>query len=1334
MQRLVSRETWSFRREYQCQVCRWLNGLSLRGRRLMSINASGNVQENATPDGAAAFSAFPPPSATPRPADLSPKRFIKTTNMKIGRRNDLVKLPTPALRDNYRGIKQRTLKNRTTPDALALFDACVVTGNWGRSLKLLEQVRNQADDATVLVAVNRYLQALVEEVPTSQQMTFAQKHFDEYDTKWGVLPNHFTFALMCKGNLALQDGEAAKVAIQELARHWQSIKGDFGTVMAADVLTQDEARRAFVLSGLDYRLIGKENRSSIEIPQHPLSEVDEVLPPRQPPPGLGFLKHSLSALTDQDVEIVSGQQVLDDSGRPLSTQEIFNLARQKSIEENAVDAAVMRWKHDHDALKKRGRMTGQVKSLNVLFWEWKEEMVPLIQEEVDRIDHSSDDLNRPSINRQKQTFSIPQTEKEAEVQALRETMDSDASRTARRDYGPFLGLLKPEKLAAVTILEVIRSFTTENLDGMKSATLVVKVGKAIENEYHAEILKKKGMSDTWRVPGQNIQFKHIAQDNELFKLAVRRARAKAQQMNASGLFHPEWTQQLRAKIGAVMVSFLLHTARISMTKKGKSGFIHRQEAPAFFHSYQYSKGQRLGVIKLNDQLMQRLSSEPLRGSIYPRQLPMLTPPRPWYSYDSGGYLCTRTFAMRAKNSPEQIRYLKSASERGHLDNVLSALDILGKTPWSINEQVFKCALQAWNSGHGVADIPPAELDINLPPPPPADADPTEKFVYKERCKEITTLLRNCASMRSDINYKLEIARAFLHDTMYFPHSLDFRGRAYPIPPHFNHLGNDLCRGLLLFGTAKELGPSGLRWLKIHFANHCGHDKASFDEREAFADESLEKIFEAADHPMDGTQWWLEADKPWQCLAACFELTKALRSGNPEKYKCALPVHQDGTCNGLQHYAALGGDLSGAKQVNLEPSDRPQDVYRGVADLVNIQVNIDAAAGEPRAKKLQGHISRKVVKQTVMTNVYGVTFIGARLQIENQLKDLKIEGAEDEVWDLANYLVKKVFKALNNLFTGAHEIQDWLKHAAMIVTRSVHKDALLNAVPDTMSAVIWTTPLDLPVVQPYRKEVRRQIMTNLQTVFISDPSDAAEVNSRKQAAAFPPNFIHSLDATHMLMSALVCQEEDVTFAAVHDSYWTHAADTDKMNVILRDAFIKLHSQDIMGDLHSEFKQRYSNHFLPVPSIQKFSQAYAFCMKPEHLESGKVVMLPGQKGVVVQDHDLAIEVLRYGARAGAVNPESIDLSSHARNTQTLAERMKTREYLEELDKTSAESEAQQEEETAVGADVQEAPSKPKREAKSKRLATWAVWVPISFPPLPKKGDFDVTKLKQSKYFFS
>jgi DNA-directed RNA polymerase len=53
-----------------------------------------------------------------------------------------------------------------------------------------------------------------------------------------------------------------------------------------------------------------------------------------------------------------------------------------------------------------------------------------------------------------------------------------------------------------------------------------------------------------------------------------------------------------------------------------------------------------------------------------------------------------------------------------------------------------------------------------------------------------------------------------HGAFYFPHNLDFRGRAYPIPPHLNHLGSDICRSLLTFADKKPLGKHGLYWLKV----------------------------------------------------------------------------------------------------------------------------------------------------------------------------------------------------------------------------------------------------------------------------------------------------------------------------------------------------------------------------------------------------------------------------------------------------------------------------------------------------------------------------------------
>lgn len=97
-------------------------------------------------------------------------------------------------------------------------------------------------------------------------------------------------------------------------------------------------------------------------------------------------------------------------------------------------------------------------------------------------------------------------------------------------------------------------------------------------------------------------------------------------------------------------------------------------------------------------------------------------------------------------------------------------------------------------------------------------------------------------MRGDFNLKLNIARVYSKlDCFYFPHNFDFRGRVYPIPPHFNHIGNDLVRGLLLFGKGVEVGEQGLRWMKIHVANLMGKDKAPIHEKLVFIAENIDKI-------------------------------------------------------------------------------------------------------------------------------------------------------------------------------------------------------------------------------------------------------------------------------------------------------------------------------------------------------------------------------------------------------------------------------------------------------------------------------------------------------------
>ena len=93
-------------------------------------------------------------------------------------------------------------------------------------------------------------------------------------------------------------------------------------------------------------------------------------------------------------------------------------------------------------------------------------------------------------------------------------------------------------------------------------------------------------------------------------------------------------------------------------------------------------------------------------------------------------------------------------------------------------------------------------------------------------------------------------------------------------------------------------------------------------------------------------------------------------------------------------------------------------------------------------------------------------------------------------------------------------------------------------------------------------------------MVSDPSLSYAVDTNKQRTAFPPNFVHALDSSHMLLTAMACANParvgdlgTLTFAAVHDSYWTHAGCVPEMSSVLRNEFISLYKDsNVLDDFY------------------------------------------------------------------------------------------------------------------------------------------------------------------------
>lgn len=890
--------------------------------------------------------------------------------------------------------------------------------------------------------------------------------------------------------------------------------------------------------------------------------------------GLKTLQKSLSIFSDPSV--TSYPEDLQGSPEEIAYARAF--LRQERLEQDTLDSALDRWRTEHTSQMKQFGTNSYLQSIGSLMWQWHEALTPLLKEEICKAN-------------------------EAESKQFRGAVDQE-----RCNYGPFLQYLSPEKLSAVTILTCLSGMSVYGVErGTKIGALVTRVGNAVQDESIAESMMSNRNPGVW---------KGLSAQDRSMKLAYLIKRKQPHDSLAKMIYDADapnlpkrdqaWSNVIKAKVGAVLLSHLIQAAKIKTNRHSEeTGEVLKETQPVFWNSYQYESGKRVGVLRMNAALSAKLSKEPVSSALA-KNLPMVVEPVPWTGYKRGGFIRYSKNVVRIGAGQDQLRrYIRAASEHGDMNQVFASLDVLGKTPWRINQGVFNVMVEAWNTGQALAKLAPENPQYEYPVEPESSENNEARKRWAFRMKEINNERAAFHSQRCFQNFILEVARAYLKETFYFPHNVDFRGRAYPISPYLNHMGADNSRGLLMFGKGKELGTAGLVWLKVHLANVFGFDKASIDERSDFTTNHLSDIYDSASRPLQGSKWWLKAEDPWQCLAACMELKNALESPDPAKFVSYLPIHQDGTCNGLQHYAALGGDAIGAKQVNLEPGDRPSDIYTAVADMVKSEVAVEAAQGSELARLLDGKLTRKVVKQTVMTNVYGVTFNGARLQVRRQLQDLLPDFPQ--TYDLnvntaSRYIAQKIFKALSTMFNGAHDIQYWLGECASRICEALSPDQVewieknaLGQIEDSAyssrptnesknkdeqmrfkTSVIWTTPLKMPVVQPYRTGSTREVTTRLQSVTISEPSASDAISKRKQLQAFPPNFIHSLDATHMMLSALKCDELGMSFAAVHDSFWTHAADVDTMNGVLRDAFIKMHSENIIGRLAAEFSARYKDY--------------------------------------------------------------------------------------------------------------------------------------------------------------
>lgn len=618
----------------------------------------------------------------------------------------------------------------------------------------------------------------------------------------------------------------------------------------------------------------------------------------------------------------------------------------------------------------------------------------------------------------------------------------------------------------------------------------------------------------------------------------------------------QWDDSVRIRLGSLLVEmFSQYTGLVAVetTQRGRT-------TPAMY-------------VRATESCRKWLEEAHARCELLnPVFMPMVCMPRQWTDPFNGGYL---TKALRRPLVKTRNRGYLSTLKEWEMPWVYAAVNALQDTEWAVNKPVYEAAKALWEAGSVLAGLP-LNGEVEKPAQPWTEGEtpaPEVLHAWKVEAAKAYELNAKMFSKRSQLVQKLHSAEKMLElgNRFHFVYNLDWRGRIYPVAPALSPQGDDLSKAMLHFSHGVKLGADGAHWLAVHIANSYGVDKVSFEERIQWVQDHEEEILAYGTAPLDNLGWAAldekgnpVADSPFLFLAGCVEYAELQRwvdAGNAqEDFVSHLPVGFDGACNGLQNFSAMLLDSVGGKATGLIPSEKPADIYSQVAAKTQQIIDRDAAAGDEVAQRWVGKMTRKLAKRNTMTVPYGVTRRGMKDQLFMELDGVDSKHRASD----AGYLAACNFEAIGEVVVAARLAMDWLREAAKV--------AASNKLP-----VRWVTPAGFLAVQDYREELgERMAFTVLGKRYrLTVARTGDKLNSRKQALGISPNYVHSLDAAHLMRTVLFCVADGITdFAMIHDSYGCHAGHASRLRDNLRHAFVEQYSEPVLQKFRDELAEQLS----------------------------------------------------------------------------------------------------------------------------------------------------------------
>jgi DNA-directed RNA polymerase len=708
---------------------------------------------------------------------------------------------------------------------------------------------------------------------------------------------------------------------------------------------------------------------------------------------------------------------------------------------------------------------------------------------------------------------------------------------------PLIMTVESETCALVTLRVVLRMLGVER---RKVLGMAVEIGTWIEHE--ARVLSWiEGDKESWDA------IVAIQKNRGSNATHMRRSRTSIFNKHISSKVNwLAWSEEQRIRVGLEMIDLLVRSTR-RFKVVAEPGYKPKKVGKGVI-------SRRPMVLEPDGELRQWLENaiddELLHAPVF---MPTLIPPKPWTGPRDGGYwtpFVKTPFLIRFKASHEDQRQ-RAIDDYEALDMpmVYSGLNHVQNTAWKINTKVLEIANRIWDNDLALGGLPNKEEETVPPRPEAAEHDEAVRKEWTKIASEIRT--RNATRLSHYIAYRRAIVLANQmkdEPEFYYPHMLDFRGRMYPIVTDLSPQGEDLHRGLLTFAKGKPIETEEQAlWLAIQVANTFGIDKVGLQERISWTVDREEEWRNVAKDPMEH-RMWLEADDPWQALAAILEYAGFMEQGYG--YVSSLPIRVDGTCNGIQHLSAMVRDEVGGRAVNLIPSDKPSDIYQEVADKITKELSEDP--NDMAAMWLEvcaGHVPRSLTKRPVMILPYGGTRHAYFDYTMEWLKenDPRGEHIHEELRAQAvSYLVKILYEAVSTTVLRGQEVMKWLQACSKVASES--------GLP-----LYWKTPSGFVVRHFYGETDSVQIKTWIdgQVLQLRVSQTKPTLDKRSQAKGIAPNYVHSMDASALMICIEGCKRKGIDqVTAIHDAYGTVASDMWTMFDVIREAFIHNYKEDVL----------------------------------------------------------------------------------------------------------------------------------------------------------------------------